>query len=108
MKYFETVFLESALAFFEDLDPKTRKKLLYNIRLSEQCNDPKLFKKLGGDIWEFRARYNNQQIRLLAFWDKRSSDKTLVVVSNGLYKKFRKTPKSEIKQAENYRFEYFN
>ena len=31
------------------------------------------FRKMTGtdDIWEFRTLYNNQYIRLFAFWDKK-------------------------------------
>ena len=70
MRYFETRFLEEADKFISGLDIKAVKKLFYNIDLAEQTNDPKLFKKLQNDIWEFRTRYNGLQIRLLAFWDK--------------------------------------
>jgi hypothetical protein len=41
--------------------------VFYNIDLAEQTNDPKLFKKLKNDIWEFRTLYAGLQIRLLAF-----------------------------------------
>ncbi|TRZ52410.1 hypothetical protein D4S03_03500 [bacterium] len=37
-------------------------------------NDPKLFKKLHDEIWEFRVKYKTIQIRLLSFWDKRDGD----------------------------------
>lgn len=70
MRYFETKFLDEADEFIAKLDLKTIKKMLYNIDLAEQTNDPRLFKKLQGDIWEFRTKYAGMQIRLLAFWDK--------------------------------------
>lgn len=38
--------LEEADEFISQLDPKTIKKIFYNIDLAEQTNDPKLFKKL--------------------------------------------------------------
>lgn len=53
MRYFETRFLEEADEFISGLDPKTIKKIFYNIDLAEQTNDPKLLKKLQNDIWEF-------------------------------------------------------
>jgi hypothetical protein len=46
MRLFETKFLEEADEFIATLDLKTIKKILYNIDLAEQSNDPKLFKKL--------------------------------------------------------------
>ena len=55
MQYFETRFLKDADKFISELDPKATKKLFYNIDLAEQSNDPKLFKKLQKEIWEFRA-----------------------------------------------------
>lgn len=70
MRYFETKFLEEADEFISQLDPKTIKKIFYNIDLAEQTSDPKLFKKLQYDIWEFRTKFGGLQIRLLAFWDK--------------------------------------
>lgn len=87
MQYFQPQFLEEAEKFIAGLDSKTIKKILYNIDLSEQTNDPKLFKKLQQDIWEFRAKYSGLQIRLLAFWDKADDKKTLVIATHGFIKK---------------------
>ena len=67
MQYFRTTFLEEVERFISGLNVKTVKKILYNVDLAEQTNDPKLFKKLSKDIWEFRTKYNGLQIRLLAF-----------------------------------------
>ena len=50
MRFFETLFMEPANEFISGLDPKTIRKILYNIDLAEQTNDPKLFKKLRNDI----------------------------------------------------------
>jgi len=106
LEYFKTIFLESAAGFINNLDAKTRKKIFYNIRLAEKSNDPKLFKKLTDDIWEFRVRFSNNQIRLLSFWDKRDNENTLVVTTNGFVKKTQKTPKTEINKAKKIRSEY--
>jgi uncharacterized protein YpiB (UPF0302 family) len=67
MRFFETKFLEEADEFIGTLDQPAIKKILYNIDLAEQTNDPKLFKKLQNEIWEFRTRFAGLQIRLLAF-----------------------------------------
>lgn len=108
MKYFETKFLEEANEFIAQLDPKTIKKIFYNIDLAEQTNDPKLFKKLQNDIWEFRTKFAGIQIRLLAFWDKSNNKETLVIATHGFIKKVDKVPANEIERAERLRVNYFN
>jgi phage-related protein len=108
MKYFETKFMEEANQFIAELDTKTIKKILYNIDLSEQTNDPKLFKKLQNDIWEFRTKFGGVQIRLLAFWDKSNNKETLVIATHGFIKKVDKVPVNEINRAERLRNKYFN
>ncbi len=107
MRYFETRFLEEADKFVASLDPKSAKKLFYNIDLAEQTNDPRLLKKLQKEIWEIRVRYAGQQIRLLAFWDKTNPVQTLVIATHGFIKKVDKVPGSEIERAENIRRKYF-
>jgi len=99
MRYFETRFLEEADEFISGLDPKTIKKIFYNIDLAEQTNDPRLLKKLQNDIWEFRTKYAGLQIRLLAFWDKMDNKKTVVVATHGFIKKVDKVPANEIDRA---------
>ncbi len=44
MKYFETEFLEEADEFISQLESRTIRKIIHNIDLAEQTNDPKLFK----------------------------------------------------------------
>jgi len=108
MRYFQTRFLEEADKFIAGLDNKTVRKIFYNIDLAEQTNDPKLFKKLHGDIWEFRTKYAGLQIRLLAFWDKSDGKETLVFATHGFVKKVDKVPKNEIERATRIRENYFN
>ena len=108
MEYkFKVEFLEPVMEFLESLDQKSREKILYNIWKSRNVNDNELFKKLDGEIWEFRTLYNKQYIRLLAFWDKSNKQDTIVVSSNGFIKKTDKTPKAEIEKAEALRIKYF-
>ena len=97
---YEVIFLEEAMKFLETVDEKAREKILYNIDKSRYMNDPKLFKKLTSEIWEFRTQYQKLQYRLLAFWDKRDKKETLVVSTHGIVKKTSKVPRSEIKKAE--------
>lgn len=106
MRYFETIFLEEADKFIGELHPKAARKVFYNIDLAEQLNDPKLFKKLKGEIWEFRTKYGGNEIRLLAFWDKTDAKETLVLATHGFIKKVDKVPGKEIERAENIRAKY--
>ena len=101
------IFLEWAKEFLDTLDDKTRRKVIYNVWKSRDVNDPELFKKLEGNIWEFRIKFLTKQIRLLAFWDKTEKKETLVVATHGFIKKTQKTPKSEIEKAEKIRKQYF-
>ena len=101
------IFLEWAKEFLDTLDDKTRKKVMYNIWKSREVSDPELFKKLDGNIWEFRTKFMTNQIRLLAFWDKTEKEETLVVATHGFVKKTQKTPKSEMEKAEEIRKQYF-
>ncbi len=108
MRNFKTRFLEDAREFLTSLDRKSAEKLLYIVDLAEQNNDPKLFKKLNGEIWEFRSKYLGKQNRLLAFWDKSTPEDTLVIATHGFIKKSQKTPPKEIKRAEKLKQEYFD
>lgn len=105
---FDVIFLEQAIEFIEKLDSKTKNKIFYNIDKAKLINDPKLFKKLKDEIWEFRTKYNGIQFRLFAFWDKTEKFETLVISTHGLIKKVSKVPKIEIEKAEKLRKEYFN
>jgi phage-related protein len=108
MQYFQTRFLEEAEKFISKLDPKAIKKVFYNIDIAEQTNDPRLFKKLKNDIWEFRTLYAGIQIRLLAFWDKSDGKETLVFATHGFIKKVDKVPSKEIERATNIKDKYFD
>jgi len=104
---FKVDFLGEAIDFMESLDEKTRGKIYYNARKAQIVNDPELFKKLNEFIWEFRTLFNRKHYRLLAFWDKVDNEEILVLATHGFIKKTQKTPKSEIKKAEEIRKEYF-
>ena len=100
---FEVLFLEEARQFLKELEEKTRTKILYNIDKAKILNDPRLFKKLTTDIWEFRTKYNGLQYRLLAFWDKTEKVKTLVIATHGFVKKVDKVSGIEINKANELR-----
>ena len=105
-KQFDVLFLEDATDFLQNINAKTRRKILYNIRKASISQNSKLFKKLAGNIWEFRTLYNKKQVRLLAFWDKEEG--ALVVATHGFIKKTSKVPKQEIERAETIRTIYFD
>lgn len=83
------------------------KKILFNIRKSQTEHDSTLFKKLSNEIWEFRTLYNGMQYRLFAFWDKSTTEETLVISTHGFIKKRSKVPNNEIQKAVQTRSNYF-
>jgi phage-related protein len=97
---FEVVLLEEVFEYLKNLDKKHSEKILYNIRKSKSERNSELFKKLEDDIWEFRTLYRGLHYRLLAFWDKTSSENTLVVSTHGFVKKQSKVPDNEIAKAK--------
>jgi phage-related protein len=107
VKQFETKLLEEAFEFIKKQNLKTRKKIFQNIRRAELQSDPKFFKKLTDEIWEFRTLYFGIQYRLLAFWDKDDKTETLVFATHGFIKKTSKVDKNEIDKANKIRNEYF-
>lgn len=104
---FNVQFLEEASDFLDSLDEKTKEKVIYNIKKSQVVSDKELFKKLKGEIWEFRTLFKKSHIRLFAFWDKTDKMDTVVITTHGIIKKTGKTPKSEIEKAEKIRRDYF-
>jgi phage-related protein len=106
MTKFDVVFLTEAREFLLELDEKSRDKIIFNIDRSKIKNDNELFKKLKGEIWEFRTLYNKTYFRIFAFWDKTEKTKTLVLATHGIIKKTGKTPEKEIEKAESIRLRY--
>lgn len=104
---FSVQYLEEAVDFLQSIDKKASKKIFYNIDKAKEENDPKLFKKLNGNVWELRTLYNGLQYRLLAFWDKIEGNDTLVITTHGFIKKTDKVPSKEIEKTEKIRTLYF-
>jgi phage-related protein len=104
---FNILFMEDAREFLRGLDEKSSDKIIYTIDKARLHNDKELFKKLKGEIWEFRALYNKTYYRLFAFWDKSDKTQTLVISTHGIIKKTDKTPEKEIEKAEYLRQLYF-
>jgi phage-related protein len=107
MKKFEVIFLAEAREFLLNLDVKSRDKIIFNIDKAKINTDNELFKKLQGEIWEFRTLFNKTHFRIFAFWDKNDNKETLVLTTHGIIKKTDKTPEKEIEKAEKLRVKYF-
>lgn len=107
MKKFQVIFLTGAREFLLQLDEKSRNKIIFNIDKAKIKTDNELFKKLKGEIWEFRTLYNKTYYRIFAFWDKEDEQETLVLTTHGIIKKTSKTPEKEIDKAERIRLKYF-
>jgi phage-related protein len=120
MDKFKVIFLTEAREFLLELDEKSRDMIIFNIDKSKIKNDKELFKKLKGEIWEFRTLYKKTYFRIFAFWDKTEkinpspdnyrgelAQQTLVLATHGIIKKTGKTPEKEIEKAENIRLRYF-
>lgn len=104
---FEVKYWEDAFRFLQKIDEVSRVKILENIDKARYALDPKLLKKLTGEIREFRTKYAGIQYRLLAFGDKRDRVQTLVIATHGFKKKTQKTPKQEIERAMRIRSVYY-
>jgi len=104
---FSFIALQETRDFLQQMDKKTRKKVMYNIWKVKTINDKNLFEHLQGEIYEFRTLYNKKYIRLFAFWDKEDNKNTLIVGTHGIYKKTAKVPKADILKAEKIRLAYF-
>ena len=94
--------------FLESLSNKQVEKVFFVLDLIENIDivPRKFFKKLEAteNIWEVRIQHGNNIFRLLGFFD----GKKLVVLNHAFTKKSQKTPKKEIKIAEQRKKDYFS
>ncbi len=107
MEKFKVQFLEEAAEFLDNLNEKPRDKIIYNIHKARVVSDNELFKKLTGEIWEFRTLFNKTYYRLFAFWDKTDKTEIVVISTHGIIKKTDKTPQADLDKAERLRKHYF-
>lgn len=63
-EYFNILLSTEVEEFLDSIDEKARNKILYNIDKAKITLDPKIFKKLTQEIWEFRTKYGSLQYRL--------------------------------------------
>lgn len=107
LKRFEVEILKEAFEFIASQDLKTRQKIFDVLNRSRFQLNPKLFKKIDSEIWEFRILSKGKQVRILAFWDKTNKSETLVLATNGFVKQKSKIPRKEIGRAQKIRSQYF-
>src|SRR5690606_17422277 len=69
-KKFEVIFPEQVIDFMTKVHKEAKAIIYYNLDKSKLGLNPKLFKKLTEDIWEFRTKYGGLQYRLFTFWDR--------------------------------------
>jgi len=91
---------------FDTLPDKTVQKIAWVLRVVRDLErvPPQYFKKLVNtdDIWEARVDVGRNAFRVLGFfWE---SD--LIVLTNSFQKKTQKTPKDEIRLAEERKADY--
>lgn len=96
----------NVIEFYKSQDSKVQLKIEYVLDLVrfERQVPIKFFKKLESTngIYEVRIITSQKSIRILCFQD----EGILVVLTNAFVKKTQKTPKNEIKLAENIKTEY--
>lgn len=93
--------------FLDSLTGKQAQKVTWVLQLIEELDiiPKQYFKKLIGtnDIYEIRVQFGSNIFRLLGFYD---GDNT-IILTGGFIKKTQKTPRQEIKMAEQRKRDYF-
>lgn len=103
---FDIEHLDAAEDFLRSIDEESRRKIERVCKKAGKRIDPKFFKKLTDNIWEFRINHQGIQFRLLAFWGQ-SNARSLVLSTHGFIKKTQKIPKKELRRAEEIRALHF-
>jgi phage-related protein len=94
--------------FLDALPAKAAQKVTWVLSLVEELDiiPSAYFQKLSGTegIWECRITFGSNAYRIFCFFEKNS----LIILTHGLVKKTRKTPRAEIIMAETYRKDYLS
>ena len=94
--------------YLDSLSSKQVEKVFFVLQLVESLDivPRKFFKKLEStdDLWEVRVQLSNNIFRFLGFYDGAE----LVILNHAFTKKTLKTPKNEIKIAEQRKKDYFS
>lgn len=95
------------LSFYNKLTPDVKKKFNWTIQLvaTQERIPEKHFKHLSGSdgLYELRIEYASDIYRVFCFFDKEK----LIILLNGFQKKTQKTPKNEIRRAEQLKKDYY-
>ncbi|MCY7359607.1 MAG: type II toxin-antitoxin system RelE/ParE family toxin [Rudanella sp.] len=96
--------------YLASLDDPIRKQFSKVFDKTQAGTKGDWFKKLRNTdgIHEFRVSFKKNIYRIFAFWDTLGETETLIVCTHGLNKKTQKTPKDDIKKAENLKRQYFS
>lgn len=99
---------EPVREFLDSLNSKNAQKIIWVLALVENMRivPKQYFKKLVGteDICEVRIDSANDTFRLLGFFDSGN----LIILTNGFTKKTERTPKNEIRIAEERKRDYLS
>lgn len=94
--------------FLDSLPAKPAQKVAWVLQLIEELDviPSQYFKKLVNtdDIWEIRIQLGSNIFRILGFLD----GEYLVILNHAFQKKTQKTPRNEIKIAENRKRDYLS
>ncbi len=92
--------------FLDKLSSKQVRKVVWVLKLVEEFQEVPLeyLKKIAGStgIWEIRINFAGDSMRILGFIRKGS----FVILTNGFFKKSKKTPKNEKEKAERRKSDY--
>jgi phage-related protein len=101
-------FLKEVEEYFLAQNEKVQKKFLISFEKTETGIKGIWFQKLKNTdgIYEFRQSDHQKFYRIFAFWDSKAKE-TLIIATHGIDKKSNKTPKKELKKAEQVKKKYF-
>ena len=92
--------------FFDTLSDRQVEKVLWVLRIIRDFEyiPKEYFKKLINteDIWEIRVKSGSNIFRILGFFDKNK----FIILTNGFIKKTQKTPRKEIRLAQERKKDY--
>jgi len=90
--------------YIDSFPEKIVSKIFWTLELVESLEivPKEYFKKITNNIWEIRIQFGNNIYRFLGFF----AGKRLVVLNHAFTKKTQKTPRKEIKLAEERRKDY--
>jgi phage-related protein len=102
--YYERYYLD----FFNELHPGLQKKFNWTLMLISKIErvPEKYLKHISGTagLYEVRIEHESNTYRVFCFFDEGN----LIILMNAFQKKTQKTPRREIKKAEQLKKKYYN